>query len=311
MLERLTRILFVVCFAALAGCHGAPSGTACNGHDELCARPYDQVVFPGTHDAYSNLAENFGAPDQSFPMARQLQDGVRVLHLEIYDDAGVPSLCHSVCAIGSKPLASGFKEIRAFVAAHPREVVTLLMESSQISSDRIAQAMKASGLQAFVHSQALGAPWPTLGELVKKGDRVVVFLADMTATGGPSYPWLLDRWKWTWETPWNNQTAADFSRCDADRGTMGNDLYVVDTYLEDLLIPTAAQAAWVNTNPFLADRLAHCQAVVGRLPNFVMVNYYEVGDLLHDVDILNGLAPPTGDDLDAFPPAFGDGGAGD
>ncbi|MFI5289832.1 MAG: hypothetical protein ACHQ17_09290, partial [Polyangia bacterium] len=206
----------------------------------------------------------------------------------------------------SKPLLDGFKEIRTFVAAHPREVVTLLMESSQVSSDRIAQAMKASGLQAFVHPQALGAPWPTLGELVNQGDRVVVFLADMTATGGPSYPWLLDRWKWTWETPWNNKTAADFSRCDADRGTMGNDLYVVDTYLEDLLLPTVEQAKRVNTNPFLSDRLAHCQAVAARLPNFVMVNYYEVGDLFHDVDILNGLAPPTGDDLDAFPPDWND-----
>ena len=68
-----------------AGCTqaGPPSGTTCNGHDELCARRYDEVTFAGTHDAYSNVAENFGAPDQTYDLTRQLDDGVRVLHLEM------------------------------------------------------------------------------------------------------------------------------------------------------------------------------------------------------------------------------------
>ena len=37
-----------------------------------------------------------------------------------------------------------------------------------------------------------------------------------------------------------------------------------------------------------------------------MVNYYEVGDLFADVDVLNGFGPESSDNLDAFPPAWRD-----
>jgi len=53
-------------------------------------------------------------------------------------------------------------------------------------------------------------------------------------------------------------------------------------------------------NPFLIGRLLHCQAAEKRLPSFVMVNYYEVGDLFRDVDALNGLSPVP--DAGVFPP---------
>lgn len=286
-----------------------PSSTACNGRDALCARAYDAVAYPGTHDAYSDADENFGAPDQTHTLTRQLEDGVRVLHLEIYAYDDDVYLCHAVCAIGSKLLVDGFTEIRKFVDAHPRDVVTLLMESNDVTTDAIAAALDKSRLARRLHVQAKGVPWPTLGELLDKGDRVVAFLSDQTGTGGSSFPTLLDRFGWTWETPWDNEKPADFTRCNADRGTMGNDLYVVDTYLEDQIIPTADHAALVNLNPFLIERLTHCQAATGRLPNFVMVNYYEVGDLFADVDALNGFGDLPDGDADAFAPSWLDGGS--
>jgi hypothetical protein len=299
----------VLALVALAGC--GPSSTACNGHDALCTRPYDAVTFPGTHDAYSNRAENFGAPDQSYTMTRQLHDGVRVLHLEIYPFEGDAYLCHHVCQIGSKLLADGLAEVRAFLDDNPREVVTLLMESSGVTSDAIAAALDTAKLVSSLRVQAMGAPWPTLAQLIDRGERVVALLADLSGTGGTSYPWLLDRFAWSWETPWDNTVPADFTRCDADRGQATNDLYVVDTYLEDQILPTPQHAVLVNTNPFLLERLLHCKAASGKLPSFAMVNYYEVGDLFADVDVLNGLAPAPGYDLDAFPASWLDGGAPD
>ncbi len=304
MAGRARSSLAIAVLVAVAGCGGEPSSTACNGRDALCARHYDAVAYPGTHDAYSDVDENFGAPDQTHTMTRQLEDGVRVLHLEIYaydDDA---YLCHSVCQIGSKLLVDGLTEIRKFVDAHPREVVTLLMESNNVTTDAVAAALEKSHLSSRLHAQVMGEPWPTLGELLDKGDRVVAFLADLTHTGGGSHATLLDRFGWTWETPWDNETPADFTRCNADRGVMSNDLYVVDTYLEDQIIPTADHAALVNDNPFLLERLGHCQAVSGRLPNFVMVNYYEVGDLFADVDALNGFGELPDGDADAFAPTW-------
>ncbi len=291
-----------------AGCTPAPP-TTCNGHAELCSRAYDAVAFPGTHDAYSNVARGFVEPDQTYTLTRQLQDGIRVLHLEILPDNGGAFLCHSVCGLGEESLVDGLTEVRAFVDGAPSDVVTLLTESTQITTDQIASAFDAANLRQYTRGHTLGKPWPTLGSMISSGERVVVFHADQSSTGGSSFDWMLDRFTWTWETPWDNEAPADFGRCDADRGTKGNSIYVVDTYLENLLIETPANAALVNTNPFLIDRLLSCRTKEATLPGFVMVNYYEVGDVFHDVDVLNGFAPTPSDDLSLFPPSSFDAGA--
>jgi hypothetical protein len=283
--------------------------TVCNGHAELCGRAYDAVTFPGTHDAYATHVGEFLAADQTYAMSRQLADGVRVLHLEIQLDGAIPTLCHGSCAIGHLALADGLTEILGFVEAHPAELVTLLMETTGVSTDTVAAALKTSGLSPYLHAQALGAPWPTLGEMLDQGERVVAFLV---ADGGSRYPTLLDRWSFTWETPWDNETLDDFKRCNADRGKAGNSIYVVDTYLENEPIESAMDAAQVNNDPFLVDRLRLCKDTSKQRPNFAMVNYYEVGDLFVAVDMLNGFTPePPFDDAD-FPPggAGGAGGAG-
>jgi len=290
------------------GAADAAAAAPCNGRAELCDRAYDKVAFPGTHNAYANIAQSFSVPDQSFPMSRQLADGVRVLHLEIQPhgsdaDPSTPYLCHSYCELGGTSLADGLAEIKAFVLAHPDDVVTLLMESDGLATDVVGDVVTKSGLVDLLHQQGTGAPWPTLGAMTKSGKRVVAFLADLSKTGGTTPPWLHDRFAWTWETPWDNRTPADFARCDADRGAKGDPIYVVDTYREDQAVPTAAAAATVNVDPFLIDRVLTCQKAAGVLPNFVMVNYYEVGDLFHVVDLLNGFAARPSDDLSAFPPA--------
>jgi hypothetical protein len=286
----------------------APAPASCNGHAELCGRAYDAVAFPGNHDSYASVAYGVLDADQTYTLTRQLQDGMRVLHLEIIPDNGQPYLCHTLCGLGGLSLADGLTEVRTFVEGAPAEVVTLLTESTQITTDQIASAFDAAGLTKYAHAHTLGQPWPTLGQMIQNGERVVVFHADQSSTGGSSFDWMLDRFAWTWETPWDNQTSTDFGRCDADRGTKGSSIYVVDNYLENLPVETPANAALTNDNPFLVDRLLFCKQTEATLPNFVMVNYYEVGDVLHDVDVLNGFAPMPNDDLSLFPPSSFDAG---
>jgi hypothetical protein len=274
----------------------------CNGHTELCGRLYDQVAFPGTHGSYSVSSEGFMAPDQTYSIARQLADGIRVLHLEVHVYEGEVYACHSLCVLGKKLFVDEMKSVDAFLVANPGEVVTLLLERSDavITADDIGSAMKTAGLASSTHVQALGAPWPTLGEMIQKGERLVALLDNPT---GSSSAWLLPRWQLTWETPWDNEIPADFGRCNADRGMMGDGVYVVDTYLEDLAVESAAHAALVNYDPFLVTRLLYCKRATATLPNFVMVNFYEVSDIFSVVDVLNGFAPTPDVDLDAFPPS--------
>ena len=303
---------WAVAFLAIVGCGRAPEKAApaplvCNGNSELCSRPYDAVAYPGTHDSYADTSENFAAPDQTYPVARQLEDGIRVLHFEVHDDDGGIFACHSLCEIGEERLTEEMTSVADFMQGHPSEVVTLLLERSDtlVTANQIGEAMSSVGLEPYLRTQAPGEPWPTLGEMIDGGERLVALLDN---PDGGTYPWLLPRWNWTWETPWQNEVPLDFGRCNADRGTQGNSLYVVDTYLEDVPIESAAHQALINYDPFLIDRFLYCQQTEHTLPNFVMVDFYEASDVFHVVEVLNGFAAPPAS-IQGFPPSvFIDGG---
>jgi hypothetical protein len=58
----------------------------------LCARPLNEVVFPGTHNSFAASTEpGWYFANQTYPIARQLQDGIRALlidiHYGVYDPA--------------------------------------------------------------------------------------------------------------------------------------------------------------------------------------------------------------------------------
>jgi hypothetical protein len=271
----------------LAGCQGgAFHASRCNGAEVLCDRRFDQVSYPTTHNAFSTVAGNFGAPNQDYDMPRQLADGVRGLMLDAWyypDENGASStyLCHGLCQIGAQPLAEGLGQIRRFLDQHRAEVVTLIFES-YISAADAKIAFDAAGLTGYALPHGAGESWPTLREMIESDRRLVVFTADDAA-----FDWYLDEFTWAWENPYDNPTPADF-RCTANRGQPTNDLFVLNHFLESAL-PLKSNAERVNQNPDFLAHAQRCRSETGRLPNFVTVDWYNVGDLFAVVDALNGL----------------------
>jgi hypothetical protein len=255
---------------------------ACNGSAALCDRAFDAVSFPTTHNSMSNADDHWAAPNQEHGITRQLEDGVRGLMLDTHDDEGVASLCHAACGLGSEPLARGLGEIKSFLDCHPREIVTIIFES-YISAAATEKAFEDSGLVDYVRTQAKGAPWPTLRELIDANERVVVF-----TDSEPGVPaWYMDEWQYTWQNPYAAESAADFS-CDVDRGSIDNPIFIMNHFLtKPLAMPELAEQ--VNHNPLFLDRARQCQKETGKLPNFVTVDFYGIGDLFDVVKSLNGL----------------------
>jgi uncharacterized membrane protein HdeD (DUF308 family) len=70
-------------FAGGGASVAAPAPPGCNGHDELCDRPLDEVVLPATHNAMSAGPDWF-ASQQDAPIAAQLADGVRGLLIDTH-----------------------------------------------------------------------------------------------------------------------------------------------------------------------------------------------------------------------------------
>ena len=61
---------------------GSTEVAACNGHRELCTRPYDEVAFPATHNSMTAADENWYLPEQPTGIVGQLDDGIRVFLID-------------------------------------------------------------------------------------------------------------------------------------------------------------------------------------------------------------------------------------
>lgn len=273
--------LALALLAALPAC--SDPGRRCNGHIELCARRYDEVSYATTHNAFS-VDPEYIVDNQTRSVTTQLEEGIRGLMLDThYDEESVPSYCHGPCGFGKEPLVDGLGVITAFLEENPREVVTIIFESNVSSADTAA-AFEASGLIRYVVRQPLGAAWPTLEAMIEADTRLVVFTDD----GGGDYDWYLDQFAYAFQNDYAADTAADFT-CEADRGSGDNPIYIFNHFLTS---PLAAPelAAMVNPYEVLAPRVEQCWAETGKRPNFVTVDFYEIGDVLRVVDELNGVA---------------------
>ena len=102
-----------------AACGESPQ--KCNGAADLCARPYDEVAYATTHNAYNADDEGYAFPNQTHGITRQLRDGVRALMLDIYDQEGDVLLYHGFYSeiLGFGRLADALAEIARFLSANP------------------------------------------------------------------------------------------------------------------------------------------------------------------------------------------------
>jgi hypothetical protein len=259
--------------------------TACNGHEELCDRRFDQVAFPMTHNAMSNAEAGWISPNQSFGITRQLSDGIRGLMLDTYEEEGELLLCHVICLAGSQPLVEGLGEIATFLETHRNEVVSIIFEN-YITHAQTAQAVEESGLIELVYAHEMGEPWPTLSELIEANTRLVVFQEKLPQEA--EFPWLMNIWGHAWETPFSFSAPEDFV-CDPNRGNPANPLFLLNHFLTATLGGSPDFAEMVNYNPLFIDRARQCAEEGNALPNFVAVDFYEIGDLFAVVGALNGL----------------------
>ena len=252
----------------------------CNGSAALCQVRYNEVAYGCTHNAMSSEEEGWWGPNQGYAVPRQLEDGIRAFMLDTTYFEDTAFLCHGPCQLGSLSLADGLARFDAFLEANPNNVITIIFEA-YISAEDTKVAFAESGLLARVYAQDPDSPWPTLQEMVSAGTNVVVF----SDKGGGTYPWYHDVWDHAWETHWSNEVPEDFS-CKANRGSPDNALFILNHFLTDL-IASPDLAAVVNRNPFLQDRALQCWDESGKMPNFVTVDFYEIGDLFSTLQSLN------------------------
>ena len=150
----------------------------------------------------------------------------------------------------------------------------------------IAAAFEDAGLDRYAYAHpGPDAPWPTLGELIDRNERLIVMTEN--APDAP-VPWLHRGFELTQETPFRFHSVDDLS-CELNRGRADAPLFLVNHWIEDIA-PSPADAELLNARAVLLPRLRQCEAERGQLPNLIAVNFYRVGDVMAVVDELNGVS---------------------
>lgn len=284
----------------------------CNGEAALCDRPLERVVLPAAHNAMSARSLGWQIPNQQVGIPEQLALGIRGLLIDTYyghrqadgtvvnDQAPTAGsevfLCHVLCQLGATPLVDVLRRIRAFLEAHPDNVLVVVNEDS-VAPEDFAREVRRSGLRRHVYKGRPGPAWPTLRQLIVRRQQVVV-LAERDATGVPwyheAYDGILQETPYTWPQPSLLTEPAQWeASCRPNRGGQTGSLFLLNHWSPPFA-PDPAVSSQVNAPGVIAGRAATCARVRGRLPNLLAVDMVLSGDVAAAARWLNATLGATG-----------------
>jgi hypothetical protein len=241
--------------------------------------------------------------DASQLRRKALEDGVSVEQIDaalrLRDRAGFQGegergmyLCHSFCELGGTPVGEVLDTLRDFLVAHPGEIVVVVVQDAVEPADFVAEVEQA-GLAGLAYSGPVDGEWPTLQELIDRGERVV-FLAEERAGGAPWFHLAYEQAMQ--ETPFTFRGAQALiapqnlvASCAANRGPDGAPLLLLNHWVAMEPLPLPSDAEKVNAYEPLLRRARTCERVRGQIPNLIAVNFYRRGDVFRVVDTLNGV----------------------
>lgn len=281
-----------------------PRQSVCNGNAEFCDRKYSNVSFIGTHD--SAFVGSIVDPrvNQEKNVTEQLDAGIRFLQAQTHVLDDVLSMCHTSCVeLYAGSLQDYLTTVKTWLDANPNEFLTmLLVNGDNVNATEFGTVFSAVGLDqvAFVPSTSPNMlameDWPTYGELLGNGSRIVIFLdsdADETEV-----PYILDEFTYFFETPYDT-TDPDFPQCTLDRpsgGDASTRMYIVNHFLDSdilgILIPDNAADYTTNAatgNGSIGAQADLCTSTYDRVPNFVLVDMFDRGDVFTAQNTLNGV----------------------
>ncbi|KAI0134543.1 tat pathway signal sequence [Xylariales sp. AK1849] len=269
----------------------------CNNYPEFCTRKYSNITEIACHNSPFITANNIAA-NQQYDVTYQLNDGVRFLQGQIQwpTNATEPHFCHTSCdLLDAGPITDWLTTVRSWVAAHPYDVVTILLGNGNYSVPSLyAPYIESTGILNYIYTPPLVPmtlnDWPTLAEMILSGQRVVMFMDYMA--NQTEYPWLLDEFSQMWETefdPQNQSFPCDVQRPpDLAANDAKNRLYLHNHNLNlelsvlgtSMLVPARTELNVTNNvTGFGSVGLGaeNCRNDWGRAPNFLNVDYYNIG----------------------------------
>ena len=250
-----------------------------NGSKDLCNKRYNEVAYLTTHNAFNSKQDSFLFPNQKSNIIEQLNNGVRGLMIDVYDDNGSTVVYHAYKFLGQKPLSIYLNNIKYFLDNNPNEIITIILES-YTSSNAIENEITQVGLLKYLHTQDVNSLWPKLQTMIDSNKRLVI-LSDKNDANEKQ------RWyHYVWDFAVENKYGE--INCEFNRGNPTNSLFIFNHFITSLP-GNKNNAKNVNSFKFLMNHIIKCKDLKNKFPNFITVDFFEIGESLDVVGKLNTI----------------------
>jgi hypothetical protein len=265
---------------------------------------YSEQTFIGTHDAAAMRTKDNNwslSGNQYFNISTQLASGVRLLQAQGHRDPNGSDqirLCHFNCALmDGGSLDEFLAVVKDFLEREKDEVVTLLFVNTGVPLQLWAKAFLDAGLDvtSYIppedkrHGNMRVSDWPTIASMVATNKRLVTFLS--SGANEEAIPFLLPEFDYIFETDFGIESPDQFSCAPARPWYPGSyipeRLSLVNHFLYAKFLgfrfPNASYAATTNAAGFsvgeLGEHAARCRGLYERRPNFLLVDFFNEGDV--------------------------------
>jgi hypothetical protein len=194
-------------------------------------------------------------------------------------------LCHTLCELGATRMIDFLEVIHKFLEANPNQVI-ILFDEDYVAEKDIRMAFKRAGLFDNLATLHRGQPLPTLGSLIRSRHNVVLF--SQKPTSG-KYGWNTEAFEsgWISDTPLGATKPSQFS-CALARGRIDAPLLMMNNWA-DLFPPRPTPNVPLVQAPFILQRARECVQLRGHIPNLILTDYYNRGQVVQAVAELNGV----------------------
>ena len=229
-------------------------------------------------------------------------------------------VCHTSCDLyDAGTLNSWLSEVNTWLTSNPNEVVTiLLVNGADASASDLAAQYQQAGIGDIVYTPTASSSsssssdyeWPTLQSLINNGTRLLNFVGTLSDNSGASY--LMNEFDYIFENSYENAAPTDFS-CIANRPSsvanntdlalskglmplMNHFLYEDEAF--GIQAPNDTYATTTNApnggSGNLGSSADECTSSYGKAPQYILVDFFNLGPAMTTVDRLNGVTDAVG-----------------
>jgi hypothetical protein len=193
-------------------------------------------------------------------------------------------LCHTLCELGATKMSVFLGTVARFLRSNPDEVL-VFFDEDYVSESSLEAEFKRAGLFGHLAVFQAGRPLPTLGEMIRSQHNIAVF-AQEPVSG--EHPWDMYAFSsWIQDTPLGAVEPSQFS-CAPARGVSTNPLLMMNNWA-DVFPPRRSPNLPLLKRSFIVGRARQCERERHRLPNLILTDFYDSGDVIGAVRELNGV----------------------